>query len=110
MKKIANTLWREHPSVSPLDRGRLGSSMFADIDLRRLAEMTAPERAFLSVYLAGPRSAGELEKRFQKMRRVFKSLDRGQASDNRFSPKWGQFFLSIHLFLPLVTGEIACVL
>jgi hypothetical protein len=44
--------------------------MFADIDLRKLAEMTAPERAFLSVYLAGPRSAAELENKFQKMRRV----------------------------------------
>ena len=46
--------------------------MFGDVDLRKLAEMTAPERAFLSVYLAGPRSAAELEKRFQKVRRVLK--------------------------------------
>ena len=46
--------------------------MFADIDLRKLAEMTAPERAFLSTYLAGPRSTAELEKKFQKMRRVLK--------------------------------------
>jgi len=41
-------------------------------DLRKLAEMTAPERAFLSVYLAGPQSMADLEKRFQKVRRVLK--------------------------------------
>ena len=46
--------------------------MFADIDLRKLAEMSAPERAFLSIYLAGPRSTAGLEKEFQKMRRVLK--------------------------------------
>ncbi|MFQ6092363.1 MAG: Vms1/Ankzf1 family peptidyl-tRNA hydrolase [bacterium] len=46
--------------------------MFADVDLRRLAEMMAPERAFLSVYLAGPRSGPELEKRLQRVRRVLK--------------------------------------
>ena len=49
--------------------------MFADIDLRKLAEMAAPERAFFCVYVVGPRSAGELEKRFQKMRRVLKGGD-----------------------------------
>ena len=46
--------------------------MSVDVDLRKLAEMTAPERAFLSVYLAGPTSAGELKKRFRKVRRVLK--------------------------------------
>ncbi len=34
--------------------------MFAEVDLRELAEMTALDRAFLSVYLAGPRSVGLL--------------------------------------------------
>ena len=46
--------------------------MFADIDLRKLAEMKATERAFLSIYIARQRSTGELERRFQKMRRVLK--------------------------------------
>ena len=32
----------------------------------------APERVFLSVYIAGQRSAAEIEKRFRKMRRVLK--------------------------------------
>jgi peptide chain release factor subunit 1 len=46
--------------------------MFADVNLRELTEMTTPERTFLSVYLAGPHSAAELEHRFQKVRRVLK--------------------------------------
>jgi peptide subunit release factor 1 (eRF1) len=46
--------------------------MPSDIDLRKLAAMTAPERAFLSVYIAGPKSATELDRRFQKVRRVLK--------------------------------------
>lgn len=46
--------------------------MFADVDLRKLAEITAPERAFLSVYISRPKSAAELKKKFQKVRRVLK--------------------------------------
>ena len=46
--------------------------MFADIDLRKLSETTAPDRAFLSVYLAGPRSVAQLEKRFRELRRLLK--------------------------------------
>lgn len=46
--------------------------MSTSIDLRELAEMTAPERAFLSVYIAGPQSVAGLGKRFQKVRRVLK--------------------------------------
>ncbi len=53
--------------------------MSSDVDLRKLAEITAPERAFLSVYLAGRRSVAELEKRFQKLRRVLKG---GGAEDD----------------------------
>ena len=33
-------------------------------DLKKLAEMPTAERAFLSVYLAGPHSVDELEKKF----------------------------------------------
>ena len=46
--------------------------MPANTDLRELAEMTAPERAFLSVYLARPRSVAELDRRFKAVRRVLK--------------------------------------
>jgi peptide chain release factor subunit 1 len=46
--------------------------MAADLDLRTLAGITAPERAFLSVYLAGPHSVPALDRRFQKVRLVLK--------------------------------------
>jgi len=57
------------------------SPTFADVDLRKLAEMTAPNRAFLSVYLAGPHSAAGLEKRFQRARRVLRGG--GEEKDER---------------------------
>jgi len=47
--------------------------MFADVNLRKLTEMKTSEKTFLSVYLAGPHSASELEHRFQKVRHVLKS-------------------------------------
>ena len=53
---------------------------FGDVDLRLLADITAPERAFLSVYLAGPQSVPNLEGRFQKSRRV---LSGPAAKDER---------------------------
>ena len=53
---------------------------FADVDLRQLAEVTAPERAFLSVYLAGPRSVADLEEKFRKACRVLTS---GAEKDER---------------------------
>jgi len=46
--------------------------MFSDVNLRKLTEMTSPERTFLSVFLAGPQSVTGLESRFQKVRRVLK--------------------------------------
>jgi len=50
--------------------------MFADVDLRKLAEMTAPERTYLSVYIAGGHSLGDLEKKFHKVRAGREKLDR----------------------------------
>ena len=44
-----------------------------NLDLKKLAEITAPERTFLSIFLAGPRSITELEKKLNKLRRVLKS-------------------------------------
>jgi len=46
--------------------------MFSDVNLRKLTEMTSPERTFLSVFLARPQSVAGLESRFQKVRRVLK--------------------------------------
>jgi hypothetical protein len=42
--------------------------MFADVDLRKLAEMMSPERTYLSVYIAGRHSLRDLEKKFHKIR------------------------------------------
>ena len=47
--------------------------MSATVDLRELAEMTAPERAFLSVYLSRPKSVGELDRRLKAVRRALKA-------------------------------------
>jgi len=47
--------------------------MTVRINLRELADVTAPERAFLNVYLSSPRSADALEKKLEKMRRVLRS-------------------------------------
>lgn len=46
--------------------------MFADVDLRKLAEMTSPERTYLSVYIAGGHSLRNLEKKFHKVRSMLK--------------------------------------
>ena len=42
-------------------------------DLKELAEMSTSERAFLSVYLAGPHSVAGLEKKFERIRRLLRS-------------------------------------
>jgi peptide chain release factor subunit 1 len=44
-----------------------------NLDLKKLAEMTAPEGTFLSIYLSGSHSTAELEKKLNKLRRVLKS-------------------------------------
>ena len=46
--------------------------MFADINLRKLAEMTTLKRTFLSVYISGPHSATDIKNRFKKLRRALK--------------------------------------
>jgi len=45
---------------------------FADVDLRKLAELSGPERAFLSVYLAEPQSVRGLSGTFRRMRNALK--------------------------------------
>ena len=42
-------------------------------DLKELAELSASERAYLTVYLAGPHSVAGLEKRFDTMRRLLRT-------------------------------------
>jgi peptide chain release factor subunit 1 len=42
-------------------------------DLKKLTETPTSERAFLSVYLAGPHSVDGLEKKFERMRRLLKT-------------------------------------
>jgi peptide chain release factor subunit 1 len=46
--------------------------MFTDINLRELADIGAPERAFLSIYIAGRHSLVSLEKRLHKVRKMLK--------------------------------------
>jgi hypothetical protein len=46
--------------------------MFADINLRELADIKAPERAFLSVYIAGKHSLVDFEKRLHRTRNMLK--------------------------------------
>jgi peptide chain release factor subunit 1 len=47
--------------------------MLALSDLKKLAEMSTSERAFLSVYLAGPHSVAGLGKKFEKIRRLLRT-------------------------------------
>ncbi|MBD3370105.1 hypothetical protein GF402_07070 [Candidatus Fermentibacteria bacterium] len=54
--------------------------MFAEVDLRALAEMSSTDRAFLSVYLSEPRSIGSLPARLRRLR---KALTSGNGDDER---------------------------
>jgi peptide chain release factor subunit 1 len=47
--------------------------MFADIDLRKLAELEAPDRAVLTVYLGSPQSLDDLSTHLGKLRKLLKS-------------------------------------
>ena len=51
--------------------------MFGDVDLRKLAEMTSPDRAFLTVCLSGPRAVRELDRTFRNLRRALSGGDAG---------------------------------
>lgn len=50
-------------------------------DLKELAEMSTSERAFLSVYLAGPHSVAGLEKKFERIRHLLRTG--GSEKDER---------------------------
>jgi len=80
--------------------------MFADVDLRELAEITAPGRAFLNVYLSSPRSVAELEKKFEKLRRVLK----GGTAEKDEREYFDENVRVVHKFLkksPLESGGLA---
>jgi peptide subunit release factor 1 (eRF1) len=44
-----------------------------NLDLKKLAELSAPERTFLSIFMSGPHSRTVLEKKLTQLRRVLKS-------------------------------------
>jgi len=44
--------------------------MLQKINLRKLAEMQAPERVFLSIYLSSPKSLPEMEKRLETIKKM----------------------------------------
>lgn len=80
--------------------------MGVNVDLRELSGMTAPERAFLSVYLAGPRSVGELEKRFERIRRVL----RGGSTERDEREHFDEDVKAVRRYLhrnPLTSGSLA---
>ncbi len=47
--------------------------MSLNVNLVNIAEMVAPDRTFLSIYLAGPHSVNELDKKLNKLRLLLKS-------------------------------------
>lgn len=55
--------------------------MFGNIDLRKLADIHTQERSFLSVYISGPDKIPDLDKIFDKLKKVLK--DKGDEGDER---------------------------
>lgn len=79
--------------------------MFADLDLRKLSGLTSPDRAFLSVYLNGPKSLAKMEQKFQKMRKVLV----GGESENDERKQFDQNVDAVHKYLeknPLKAGSL----
>ncbi|HEX2253319.1 MAG TPA: Vms1/Ankzf1 family peptidyl-tRNA hydrolase [Thermoanaerobaculia bacterium] len=59
--------------------------MFQDIDLRQLAELEGPERAFLTLYLSGPDALGSLDSRAERIRTLLaRSPDELEHFENSF--------------------------
>jgi len=63
--------------------------MFVGVDLKKLAEMTAPERTYLSVYIAGGHSLIDLEKKFHKVRSILKGGDLEKNEREHFDENVG---------------------
>jgi len=84
---------------------RRGETMSKEIDLRELAEMTAQDRVFLSVYVADPQSADRLDKRFERLRRSLKGGDEEKDERDHFDEN----VRTVHEYLdrhPLRSGSL----
>ena len=53
-------------------------------DLKELADITTPDRAFLSIYLSGSHSVTDIEKKLNKLRRVLKPGQMGKDEREYF--------------------------
>jgi len=53
-----------------------------NLNLKKLAEITAPERSFWSVYLSGPHSVPVIEKKIAKIRALMKSCSAKEEFEN----------------------------
>jgi len=76
-----------------------------NLDLKKLAEMTAPERTFLSIFLSGSHAITELENKLNKLRRVLKS-DNARKDEREYfdeNVKAVEEYLKKH---PLETGSL----
>ncbi len=78
---------------------------FAEIDLRELAEMSGPDRAFLSVYLSTPDAARSLSGRFERLRRALRteSTDRSEREHFEENVRLVENHLARH---PLKSGSL----
>ena len=76
--------------------------MFADINLRELAEMAGPDRAFLSIYLADPRSTANLDHTLKRRRNLLKD-DQDERQHFDENVKAVQKYLEKH---PLKSGAL----
>ena len=81
--------------------------MISPDDLRRLADMNAPERAFLSVYLAGPQSAETLEKRLARLRRTLSAEGPERSERDHFDQNAAM--VNDHLEKHRLTSGSLCV-
>ncbi len=74
-------------------------------ELHKLAQLSAPARAFLSVYLAGPRSVGDLAKKFAARRRLLPGGGADKDEREYFDENVGavEEYLQHH---PLASGSL----
>lgn len=76
-----------------------------NLDLKKLAEMTAPERTFLSIYISGAQSINELEKKLNKLRRVLKTSEVNKDEREYFDENVKTVEEYLHKY-PLKTGSL----
>ena len=76
-----------------------------NLDLKKLAEMTVPERSFLSLYLSGSQSISDLKKKLIKVRRVLKSNEVRKDEREYFDENVKTVEEYLHKY-PLKTGAL----